>query len=370
MQNLSAEVQLLIVDNLCTCDLASLALVSQELCAVTSTILFTAVSIDIMDLAAFQAAVDNRFKACSVRSISIGDHNEELQVGTGTFHHAFIVDLHKILQPLKQIRKLDLDLTMHSKCYLGCNIVSNFQPETPLCWHFEHLEDFRYTTSGNYEHRSDSIHLPKFINSHPTLKRLQIRLSTSYRYHPLAMDTVLSIPQLEWLEAPAGHFACIFASPSCLRKIGMIFPINISLEPMDNFLQNNTLLPHVEDITVSRQWVFSNVDILTTIAINFGKLRFLDIQGKFWMGFENALVAQLLTEFRQLEVFQIGKRLLVSGDEDVPDEETEIMAYPKLAKVWKNACLSLRKIRIKISGKIIPASRDWEENTNPALRNL
>ncbi|KAJ7185963.1 hypothetical protein C8R46DRAFT_1025884 [Mycena filopes] len=336
MDKLPQEVQLSIADNLVTDDLASLACASHKLCAISSTILFMMISVEVGDLAVFQAAMDVRFNACNVRSLSIGGNLDHLVFGGSIVSDAFVENLHKILKSVTQIRHLHLDIT--------CTVNPQY-PEAVLGCHFDHLEDFRYTVHGRHDNDSVTIYLPPFINSHPTLKKLEIQLSGSYHRQCMAFapHTVITIPQLQWFAAPVGYFSCTFACASQLSKIKIKYPEDSSLRA-NELLQNDILLPHIEAIIVWKKWGFGNVDALATLATKFRLLRSLEIQQIYKIGHNDNGVPELLSHFSQLEIFQYGSEDSYNSEQGA--EETSMISPAFVAGSWKTACSTLRRIRI------------------------
>ncbi|KAJ7185960.1 hypothetical protein C8R46DRAFT_1025881 [Mycena filopes] len=364
MEKLSPEVQHTVMANLTTQELAVLTSVSRQLSAISSNILFSAVRLDVDDLEFFHKALDIRFKACGVRSLVVQDTTGQLRRANVQVNNAFIEHLQKILQFVTQIRQLHLHITMHTQSFPGYDMDPRY-PEVTLCWYFEHLEEFCYTVQGEYKEGGDSIHLPAFLNAHGGLKGLKICLPNSPYCEVTSFkpNTVLHVPHLEYLEAPLGYFACTLAGASELKSIKIHYPLYGEIE----MHQNDTLLPHVQDITVKKTWGLNNVDILATIAMRFRGLHSLDIQGHYWEEIDNTTVVELLTQFTRLEIFQYRPSPYAQNGFLNEETTTENISHPLVADSWRKACTSLKKIRINCwlcvwdnkTEKMIVASEDW-----------
>ncbi|KAJ6572339.1 hypothetical protein B0H19DRAFT_1065293 [Mycena capillaripes] len=353
MKLLAAEVQLSIAANLHRQDLNSLS---------SSTFLFAAVKLDPRQLRGFHKALDIRFKSCIVKSLHIRDSTDLLLTGNPMINDRFVKKLHQILQSVSQICCLRLNITVHAGSFLGYYMDPRY-PEAVLSCQFKHLEEFHYVIQGEYQNGGDSVHLPGFLNSHPTIKRLHLTLSPSphCRVFIPIQGITLNLPQLQLLDVPMGYLVCNFGEAHLLHNIQMTYPQNalhnesansMKLEKiwMDGKL--SVMLSNAQNLTVKRFWGFNNVDILAAVAINFGNLSSLNIQGQYWVGVNGGPISSILSKFTQLEIFQYGKKYPSSYKTEIQEE--------KIAQTWRNACPSLKKICIRNSEILLVTMRDWK----------
>ncbi|KAJ7185956.1 hypothetical protein C8R46DRAFT_1025878 [Mycena filopes] len=330
-----------------TQELCRLTCVSKHLSAVSSNILFSSVVLDVEDLEGFSKALDKRFKSCIVRALSLGDRTIIYQA----LSDVFIEHLQKVLGSVNQIHQLHISVTMHTESILGYNMDPRY-PEVVLSKHFRHLKEFHYTIQGEYQNGGDSIHLPGFLNAHTGLKRLKIRLTHSPYRHVIsfAPNTVLTLPHLEFVEAPLGYFACAFTEALKLQSLRIGYtppPSGYEEDQTDTLPQDHNSLPYVQDIRLTKTWGGNNIDLLEAMAGKFSRIRSLDIRGQYWDELYNDQALPLLSQFTRLEIFQYGKCSLPRNEDDLEEEElAEAAAHPEVAATWKIACPSLQKIRI------------------------
>jgi hypothetical protein len=163
-------------------------------------------------------------------------------------------------------------------------------PEAVFSCQFEYLEEFHYVIQGEYHNGGDSIHLPSFLHSHPTLKRLKLRLSLSHHRQVsfLTPDIALSLPQVQLLDAPAGYFACNLAGLSQIQSIVVKYPLfepkfgSAHARTLETIWTNNTLPRSLRNITVKKTWDINNVGVLFKIAENFSNIFSVNLQGHYW----------------------------------------------------------------------------------------
>ncbi|KAJ6543711.1 hypothetical protein DFH09DRAFT_1088575 [Mycena vulgaris] len=364
MQSLSPEVQLTIAWNLSLCDLRTLSSVSKPLEQIASTYLFTAVKMQAVEVNDFQKALDVRFKACNIRTLTIHDELKVLWRVKSSLR--FLAGLDNILQAITQIRELRLRIILptRSPAHLGYYLDPRYA-ETVFRHQFEHLTAFEYTIQGEYANGGDSIHLPSFLNNHPTLKMIKLvhtrnphrRVSAGF-----PSDIILNLPQLEFLDTPFGYFGCTLDTP-LLQRIQVQYPgddreiRSIQSSNLEEIWSDGTLaamLPNLQDITIHRTWQYPNVELVFWIAENFANLCSLDIHGHYWVESDNVGLPEKLRNFKRLETFQYGRLVLPSDDHMFEDESfamTDI--HSQVAQSWKLACPSLRKIRINLWLKML-----------------
>ncbi|KAJ7690412.1 hypothetical protein B0H17DRAFT_1134432 [Mycena rosella] len=269
MQILCPEIQLMISENLVADDLRSLSLVSHTLKAISTEILFTLVRIEPADVDAFQRAINIRFKPECVQSFSIWDPEDTLNRESATANEKFLSGLQTILESVNRIKCLNLGIeavSMKSPAQFGPRY-----SEIILASRFSRLAELNYII----QHAPDSgdpIHLPVFLNAHPTLKK--IRLLSPFSPHQdvfvVPLSTILTLPRLEFLEAPVGFFTCDLKRSSSLFKIKVNFPEDHStfdsmahlLEQMHNKSDFETGFPYVQEVILHRTHGYTNLNLL------------------------------------------------------------------------------------------------------------
>ncbi|KAJ7690414.1 hypothetical protein B0H17DRAFT_1134435 [Mycena rosella] len=331
MQLLCPEIQLMISQNLEADDLASLSLVSHMLKAISTEILFTVVRIEPADMDAFRRAFNNRFKPEHIQYLSIWDPDETLCKESATANEEFLSGLQTILESVTRIKCLNLEIeAVSTKC------PAQFGPqysEIILSSRFSRLAEFNYIIQ-HASHSGDSIHLPIFLNAHPTLKKIYL-LSPPPPHHDVfavPSGTILTLPRLEFLEAPVGFFSCDLRGSPLLFKIKVNFPEDHStFDTISKLLEQmhkkpDTGFPHVQELILRRTHGYTNLDLLFYACVNFNDIKTLDIQGQYW-------------GFKKLETFKYNPLYFHFNGSTV---ET----HAQVASIWKFYCPSLKKIHI------------------------
>jgi hypothetical protein len=220
----------------------------------------------------------------------------------------FLFELDKILGTLTQLCSLRLRLTVHtfSPALVGYNMDPRY-PETVFHHKFAHLTELEYTIQGESQNGGDCIHLPYFLNDHPTLKKLKLIPSPSphcrFDFLDLAPDTVITLPQLQALETPFKCLSYTWDVPA-LQTIVVEYPLDgfaiqrLNASGLEDIWHNGRLVsmfPELQEITVHRAWEYPNIEFLSWISGHFHNLRSLDIQGHYWVVC-SALKSQSLTK--------------------------------------------------------------------------
>jgi hypothetical protein len=212
----------------------------------------------------------------------------------------FISGLQTVLQLVSQIKVLRLSVTVHSDVRVGHgDQMDSRYPETLFAVTFQRMIEFHYIIQGEYLNAGDTIYLSYFLNRHPTLKRVKIRLSNSVYRKASSVPTrpALILPKLELFDAPIGTFWKNLQNGPRLQQFRIKYdkPYLLSnatasatpLALLGDIWRNGSLrrFPEIQELTIHQQHGESNFAFIYRAAENFKNLRILDIQGERWVIF-------------------------------------------------------------------------------------
>ncbi|KAJ7223824.1 hypothetical protein C8J57DRAFT_1391443, partial [Mycena rebaudengoi] len=335
--------------------LTAVTYVSKAISSVASAQLFSKIKLQAVQIAAFPQLLDKRVNACRVMSLTICDSGQDLLKGNPDINEPFLSGLQATLSIVTQLRCLILDITLStcSPALLGYGLDPRY-PETILALQFRYLTRF-------------DLHLPSFLNHHPTLQKIRLSPTTS-EYHRISSPingVVLLLPGLRVLEAPFAYFNSLSWS-SDLQEIEIINPPDLD-EPIHAIYQRALSADlRLTSITIYKTSGFNNIQPLRILSQYFDSLQRLDLQGHYFETSYEESIGDLLRVFRQLETFSYGIDTLRNSGRDNEDErDAEKNDYPFVVSCWKEQCPSLQRICINrwrcifTAGALYTVKKDW-----------